>query len=208
MTQEQESKPEVEETPQVSSEFAVAMFDELDTLTWPGSDGKYFITAKRCGLRDEDKIASSLMQFEAETAGGGKRRRQDAPVKMVGAIAVGRAFVEKCVHQIKGFRLPATDKDRHGELLAIERQWNPANEGDNPDNRAFYAFMADERLRFPVEKLRPEHVDIVSEELSGEFVTARDLVEGWLDLLQGRDTDAQADFERLGNALRASRTTT
>ena len=183
-------------------ELTVALYDESDTLDWPGSEGKYFLTARRCGLKAEDGITTRVMQMATKAP---TRRRNDDEVEMVGNVGIGQAFGEKCVHQIRNYRLPARDKDRDGNVVDVVKEWNPANGGDNPDNRKLYEYMADERLRVPRALLLVDQAD--DEDLPAE-VPLRQVIEGWLDMLQGRDTPAQEDFMRLGNALRASQTTT
>jgi len=193
------------ETTGVSVGFVIAMMDEEETLVWPGTDGTYYITAKRCGVKDEDAIANTAMQLILPNRSSARGQE----VEMVGSVAAGMAFVEKCVRQITAFRIPVKMRDHAtGQVLQRDMVYNPANGGDNRENRRFYEFLADERNRVTADTLTPEQKALIGVDADRLDVSARDMVEGFLDTVQGRNTPAQKDFERLGNALMVSRSTT
>jgi hypothetical protein len=201
------AQAEPQERPHVSIGFVVPLYDEPETMHLPGSDdGTYFITAQRCSLKDEDKIA----QAGYKMAASGQKVKRGQAVDIVGALAPGEVFFEKCTRQITDFCLPVRVKDnRTGKVSNQDMRYNAANRGDNSDNRKVYEFMADERIRIKTETLTEKQALALADSDEDEplDVSLRDVVEGFLDTVHGRDTDAREDFSRLGNALRASQTT-
>lgn len=85
----------------------------------------------------------------------------------------GAAFVGKCIVQITDFAIPVADEDGKHQTMRYKSE----NNGDNYHNRRLY-----ERL------------------LTKEAAEIRHLLEGFLDSIDGRDTDAQTDFDDAKNA--------
>ena len=87
-------------------------------------------------------------------------------------VSPAAAFVGKCIVQIVDFSIPIQTVD--GEIETWRYKADGA--GDNYHNRQFY-----EQLLFK------------------EAIEAHDLIDGFLDFIDGRDTQTAKDFEELKN---------
>lgn len=100
-------------------------------------------------------------------APAGQNRAEMGNVTVTGNVSAAKGFIAKCVYQIVDYAIGVEELDGTVKV----RRWDSANGGDNGVNREVYTQF-----------LQAEH---------------RDLVEGFLDMVAGRDTDAQRDFEEL-----------
>lgn len=102
-------------------------------------------------------------------APAGGKRAQVGNVMVTGNISAAKGFVAKCVYQIVDYSIPVQELDGRKRT----RRWDSGNKGDNDANREVYAQL-----------------------LQAPF---RDIIEGFLDMMAGRDTETQHDFEELKN---------
>lgn len=153
---------------EVSPEYLVVMYDEEETWEFPGSGGKYFITAKHPGM-NQDKIRSAM------APGGSVRQTKEGTESNI-RIAEQReaGFVEKCVCQITDYKFFAQVRDEKGKVYTEERTYRPnaKGEGETKHNRENYTAWL--RCSF------------------------RDEIEAFLDRKAGGTPAAQEDFEDLG----------
>jgi hypothetical protein len=172
---ETEESLETEEVQQdVSDSMIVSMSQEEQTLLFPEYDFKpdVFIRAGTTAL-DEDDIINAAMQYrfdqKQQSRKARKQRNEQSETMQVSAMMnPKKAFVAKCMAQITDFRMPVKEANGSQGFRTYDKGSSVADR----DNRAFYAQM------------------LTNPELS-------DRVEGFLDYLAGRGTDAQQDFEEL-----------
>ena len=199
---EQEQEQVVEKGPdEISGSFVVAMFDEPQTMKWPGSDGEYFITAERAAIEDEDKIKNAGMKLAVK-----QNVKATGDITLGATMNPGATYLEKCVVQITNYRIPVKEKQRTGggvEVVEVVKQYDASHNGDNPANRNLYKYMADRRLEVPVAMLSQGDLAYLGGDITRDTITILELVDGFLDFVSGRTTDAAGEFEELGNALLA-----
>ena len=143
-----------------STEQTLVFSDVVD-----GIDSKYYISAQH-PFDKEDKIRNKTMQF----AMSGKKEADIEGSHITGNVCAAAAFVEKCICQITGFKIPA--KNENGNIVDIE--YNPASRGDNRENKRVYTTL-----------------------LASPFMQ---IVDGFLDTVAGRDTASSEMWNELKNA--------
>jgi len=181
--QEEQSEPKQD----VSPDYLVVMEHRPQTLYPVASDKSIFITAVHPGMAEDD-ITAAMLPISWQTPGRARGRRQAQTqearaeaITIKGSVGTARAFVEKCRHQITDFRLPVMEKD--GEVKV--RKYDPKNGGDNRSNREVYEGILQSTQ--PIESLGNQSL--------------WDVVEGFLDSVAGRGTDAAEDFDDLKKEL-------
>jgi hypothetical protein len=155
----------------VTPEYLVIMYEEDATWEFPGSGGKYFITAKHPGLA-QDKIRSAMAP-----GGSVRQTKQGTESSLTLATQTEAGFVEKCVWQITDYRFLARVKDESGRISVEERAYRTgsAGNGDTKHNRESYTAW----LRTPF----------------------RDEIEAFLDRLGARSAGVEEDLADLGEGL-------
>jgi len=195
-------KQDTEKDPdEINGSFVVAMFDEPQTMNWPGSDGEFFITAERATIEGEDKIKNAGMKLAVK-----QNVKATGDITLGATMNPGATYLEKCLVQITNFRIPVKEKQRSSggvEVVEVTREYDSSQDGDNPANRNLYQYMADKRLVVPVEMLSRGELAYLGGDITRDKITIMELVDGFLDFVSGRTTEAAGEFEELGNVLLA-----
>ncbi len=182
--QEEQSEPKLD----ISPDYLIVMERRPQTLYPVASDRSIFITAEHPGMAEDD-ITAAMMPLSFQTAGKAQRRGRTQPqeeqmetMTVQGSIGTARAFVEKCRHQIIDFRLPIRETVDGDTVI---RKYDSKNRGDNRSNREVYESI----------------LGMVEPIASLEGRSFWDVVEGFLDLVAGRETDVAEDFDDLKKEL-------
>jgi hypothetical protein len=167
-----------------SQGYVMAMSGKKHTMRWPGCDSdEFYIEAVRPdfeGLRD---IEQSGLKMGMKTSG----KRRDDSVEVEIRLDPEAAFVEKCKTQITGYRFQAKFENEEVKTLTFERQ--------DRDNIRVYQHWAHPENKVPLELF-------VEDAKPNEMVTLRACIEGFLDMVAGRDTPSAEDYEALGKGQR------
>jgi len=186
---EDQQKEKSEPKQDVAPDYLIVMERRPQTLYPIASDRSVFITAVHPGMAEDD-ITAAMLPISWQTSGQarGRGRKQDQSqgeqaetITVRGSIGAARAFVEKCRHQITDFRLPVIEKEDEVSV----RKYDSKNRGDNRSNREVYEGILQSTQA--VESL-------------GER-SFWDVVEGFLDSVAGRESDAAEDFGDLKKEL-------
>lgn len=103
-------------------------------------------------------------------AGAESNQARIGGIVVSGGVAPAKGFVAKCTYQIVDYAIAVQELNGDERV----RRWDSSKGGDNETNRQMYVQL-----------------------LQAPF---RDMIEGFLDMMAGRDTDAALDFEELKNA--------
>jgi len=186
---------------EISGSFVVSMFGEDETLKWPGSDGEFFIRAVRADIDGEDRISNAGMKLAMK-----QNVKATGDVTIGATMNPGATYLEKCVVQIRDYRIPVKEQKRTSggvEVQEVVKTFDSSHDGDNPANRKLYSYMADKRLLVPVLQLSKGELAYLGDDITKTKITMMELVDGFLDYVSGRTTDAAGEFKELGNALLA-----
>ena len=168
---------------EVSDGIATAMDVQDATLLFEAEDfnPEFFIRAVGTAL-DEDDILNASVQYrfdQQQEPKKGRRQAKKAKKAQMGTTMQAsammnprKAFVAKCEAQITDFSMKFIEDDGTKGGKVVVRRYDKGSSVADRDNRACYVSW------------------VMSE-------TMRELVEGFLDRLAGRGTDAQEDFEDL-----------
>jgi len=115
----------------------------------------------------EDEIGAAAVPLSMKRASDGKEHEQIGGMTLTGNLAPAKGFVAKCIYQITDFSVRV--EELNGQIRV--RRWDSSKAGDNKANRELYVQL-----------------------LQAPF---RNTIEGFLDMMAGRDTEAQKDFEEL-----------
>lgn len=174
MATDEATPQEVIASAPIDTGYLVSMNDReatwfLDFLK-PDDPQRYYVRAREPGLHEDD-ITNAGLNFSYDRHRPAKGdKTQVGEMIVTGNPMPVRQFLSKCRYQVTDFRLPGINNQGQ----AVEFTYNPANRGDNMENSSFFQHL------YPVAALREE-------------------VEGFLDWVAGRRTEAAAEFEILKN---------
>lgn len=128
--------------------------------------GTYYIKAQHPGIA-EDEVHNAAFDFGAD-------QKKEGEITLTGDVRAVGGYLKKCVVQIIDFCLPVTAKSGKDR----RQKWDPANDGDNDDNKELYLRLLDPAL-------------IVGPD--GD--TLGEMLISFLDAVAGRGTDAAEKHE-------------